>query len=50
MGFSVGNWDSGELIIKTSLLDRTIRDFRGELISENATIEERYSLSADEQT
>ena len=50
MGFSMGSWVNGELVIKTSLLDKTIRDFRGELISEDATIEERYSLSADNQT
>ena len=50
MGFSIGKWEGSTLVIKTNLLEKTIRDFRGELISENATIEERYSLSQDGQT
>jgi len=50
MGFSRGIWEDNELVVKTQLLEKTVRDFRGELISENATIEERYSLSDDGQT
>ena len=50
MGFSKGKWEGSTLVIKTNMLEKTIRDFRGELISENATIEERYSLSEDGQT
>ncbi|MFM1594173.1 MAG: hypothetical protein ACKJRS_07380 [Woeseiaceae bacterium] len=50
MGFSKGVWEGNELVIKTQLLEKTVRDFRGELISENAIIEERYSLSEDGQT
>ena len=47
MGFSIGKWEGSTLVIKTNLLEKTIRDFRGELVSENAIIEERYSLSDD---
>ena len=35
--------------ITSNLFEKTIRDFRGELVSENAEIEERYSLSSDGQ-
>ena len=38
------------LVIDTALLDKTVRDFRGEPVSENARIEERYSLSDDGNT
>jgi hypothetical protein len=50
MGHSNGRWDGSTLVIETKLLDKTVRDFRGELISENARIEERYSLSDDGNT
>jgi hypothetical protein len=50
MGHSNGRWEGSTLIIETTLLDKTVRDFRGELISENARIEERYSLSNDGNT
>jgi len=50
MGHSNGRWEGSTLIIDTTHLDKTVRDFRGELISENARIEERYSLSADGNT
>jgi len=50
MGHSNGRWEGSTLVIETSLLDKTVRDFRGELISENARIEERYTLSADSTT
>ena len=42
--------EGGTLVVETTLLDRTVRDFRGELISEDARIEERYALSADGNT
>ena len=41
MGHSNGRWEGSTLIIDTTLLDTTVRDFRGELISDNARIEER---------
>jgi hypothetical protein len=50
MGHSNGHWDGSTLVIETKLLDKTVRDFRGELISENATIVERYDLSEDGNT
>ncbi len=50
MGHSNAYWDGSTLVVNTKLLDRTIRDFRGELISEDAMIEERYSLSEDGST
>jgi hypothetical protein len=50
MGHSNGRWEGSTLVIETGLLDKTVRDFRGELISENARIDERYSLSDDGNT
>ena len=50
MGHSAGHWEGGTFVVNTTLLDKTVRDFRGELISENARIEERYSLSGDGNT
>ncbi len=50
MGHSNGHWDGSTLVIDTALLDKTVRDFRGEPVSENARIEERYSLSDDGNT
>ena len=50
MGHSNGRWEGSMLIVETGLLDKTVRDFRGELISENARIDERYSLSEDGNT
>ena len=50
MGHSNGRWDGSSFVIETQLLDKTVRDFRGELISENARIEERYDLSEDGNT
>lgn len=47
MGHSNGRWEGSTLVVETTLLEKTVRDFRGEPISENARIEERYSLSAD---
>lgn len=50
MGHSIGYWDGSTLVIETTNLERTVRDFRGELISENAKIVERYDMSADGET
>ncbi len=47
MGYSTGAIENGELVIETTLLSQTIRDFNGEPISENAKIIERYSLGDD---
>lgn len=50
MGHSNARWEGSTLVINTTNLDKTVRDFRGELISENARIEEKYSLSDDGNT
>ena len=50
MGHSNGHWEGSTLVVSTSVLDKTVRDFRGELISEDARIEERYSASEDGET
>ena len=50
MGHSNGRWEGSTLVIETKNLEKTVRDFRGELISENARIEERYDLSDDGTT
>jgi hypothetical protein len=50
MGFSTGRWEGRDLVIQTSHLEPNVRDFRGEPVSENARLEEIYSLSDDGQT
>jgi len=50
MGHSNARWEGTTLVIDTTNLEKTVRDFRGELISENARIEERYDLSIDGDT
>lgn len=50
MGHSNGHWEGSTLVIETKNLEKTVRDFRGELISENARIVERYDLSEDGNT
>jgi hypothetical protein len=50
MGFSNGYWDGQTLVIETKLIAANVRDFRGEPVSDEAQMIERYSLSADGQT
>ncbi len=50
MGFSTGHWEGSELIVETTLLSQNTRDFRGEPISEQARLEEVYTLSEDGQS
>lgn len=50
MGFSTGHWEGRNLVVETTLLAPNIRDFRGEPISENARLEEVYSLGEDGRT
>lgn len=50
MGHSNGRWDGSTLVIETTNLEKTVRDFRGELISENAQIIERYELNESGNT
>ncbi len=47
MGYSNARLENGELVVNTSLLMSSIRDFNGEPISDKATLEERYRLSED---
>ena len=47
MGFSIGHWDGSDLVVETRMLRPNVRDFRGEPISENARVIERYELSDD---
>lgn len=47
MGYSQGRMDDGELIIETTLLSPSTRDFNGEPVGENARIIERYFLTHD---
>jgi hypothetical protein len=50
MGFSTGRWEGNELVIETTLLSQNTRDFRGEPVSEQARLEEVYTLSDDGQS
>jgi hypothetical protein len=47
MGLSTGHWEGSTYVINTDKLAQNVRDFRGEPISENAQVEERYTLSED---
>jgi hypothetical protein len=47
MGHSVGRWEGSTFVVETTLLQPNIRDFRGEPLSSDARIVERYSLSND---
>lgn len=50
MGHSNGHWEGSTWVVETKLVDKTVRDFRGELISDKARIVERYDLSEDGTT
>ncbi len=45
MGYSRGRFEDGELVIETTLLSASTRDFNGEPVSENTRIIERYYLT-----
>jgi hypothetical protein len=47
LGFSTGHWEGSTLVVETTLLQASIRGFRGEPISDNARMTERYTLSED---
>ena len=47
MGYSRGRFEDGELIVETTLLSASTRDFNGEPVGENTRIVERYFLSND---
>lgn len=47
MGYSQGRLENGELLVETTLLSASTRDFNGEPVGENTRIVERYFLSND---
>lgn len=49
LGFSVGHWEGSTLVVETTKIKANIRDFRGEPLSDNARVEEHYTLSDDGQ-
>jgi hypothetical protein len=49
MGYSQGRFEDGELVIETTLLSASTRDFNGEPVSEDTRIVERYYLTDDGQ-
>ena len=48
LGYSVGRWDRGALVVKTTLVDWPYFDTIGTPQSKAVEIEERYTLSADQ--
>ena len=48
LGYSVGHWDGGALVVKTTLVDWPYFDAIGTRQSKDVAIEERYTLSADQ--
>ena len=48
LGYSVGKWDDGALVVKTTLIDWPYFDSIGTPQSKDVAIEERYTLSADQ--
>jgi hypothetical protein len=48
LGYSVGRWDNGALVVNTTLVDWPYFDTIGTPQSNAVAIEERYSLSADQ--
>ena len=50
MGFSIGRWEGSMLVVETTHIQANVRDYRGEPLSENATVIERYQLEDDGQT
>lgn len=44
MGFSSGQWQGSTLVVKTTHLQPTVREWMGDPISENATVVENYSI------
>ncbi len=47
MGYSQGRFENGELIIETTLLAASTRDFNGEPVGDGTRVEERYFLTND---
>jgi hypothetical protein len=49
MGYSVGHWEGGTLVVETQMLTAGYVDLAGQPLSENSRVVERMSLSADGQ-
>ena len=49
MGYSIGHWEGGTLVVETSLLTPAYVDLNGQPVSGNARIVERISISEDGQ-
>ena len=49
LGYSVGHWEGSTLVVNTMKIRGNIRDFKGEPLSDNVTVTERYHLSEDGQ-
>jgi len=47
MGFSSGHWMGSTLVVETTFLMPSVREWMGDPISENARVIEHYSLSED---
>ena len=48
LGFSVGRWEGGVLVVETTQLDWPYLDQDGRPMSENVSMVERYTMSEDE--
>jgi uncharacterized protein DUF6152 len=48
LGYSVGKWDNGALVVKTTLIDWPYFDSIGTPQSKDVAIDERYTLSPDQ--
>lgn len=48
LGYSVGRWDGGRLVVRTTLVDWPYFDNLGTLQGANVEITERFTLSADQ--
>lgn len=47
LGFSAGRWEGSVLVVETTGLMPSVREWNGEPISENARVVERYSIDED---
>jgi hypothetical protein len=50
MGYSVGHWEGSTLVVETTHIQANVRDYRGEPISDDAVVVERYQLEDEGQT
>jgi hypothetical protein len=48
LGYSVGKWENGALVVKTTRIDWPYFDAIGTPQSKAVSVEERYTLSADQ--